>query len=631
MKIRAPLLVALVALIAGFGCRGSLELEPSDADRVLAHQVLGAGDPARPGAHEVRRLYYGSGTDARRPEYRDSVTLVTESVDASKLVDLGEDAEERNDYWGFSPDSFPVNARVWYPAGAGPFPLVLVVHGNHDMKEYSDPGYAYLGRLLASRGYIVASVDMNFLNGSIREENDARGWLLLKHLQAWAGFDAADDGVFEGRVDMDRIVLVGHSRGGGAVAHAAAFNRLPRYPDDASLAFDFGFGIRAVVALAPVDGQYRPTDRLVPFRDVSYLVLHGSHDGDVTSFHGLRPYDRVRFSDGEARFKAAVYVYRANHGQWNTVWGAHDRGSRSPRILDLRALLEGGAQRDILETYLSAFLDVVVKGEDAYRPLFRDHRLAGGWLPPTMYVTRFQHSSFRPLASFEEDIDVTTGTEPGVRLRGRGLAVWREGELDLRSRNRPSTPGTQENQAARLGWNRRSVADGGTEEPPSFTVELPPELAPAWGVGPGHTLDLSLGGTGEVPQAADGEAPEEEAESGEAEPLDLTLEVEDGAGRTVRLPLSRYGPVRRPLATSVLRRKDLEEERFERLHEILLQSYHVPLADLREENPALELDALRRIRLVFDRTEAGTVVVDEIGFSRPGAPFLRGRLPGEGE
>ena len=42
----------------------------------------------------------------------------------------------------------------------------MIVHGNHLMTDYSDPGYEYLGNLLASRGYIVVSVDENFLNGS---------------------------------------------------------------------------------------------------------------------------------------------------------------------------------------------------------------------------------------------------------------------------------------------------------------------------------------------------------------------------------------------------------------------------------------------------------------------------------
>ena len=52
----------------------------------------------------------------------------------------------------------------------GTFPLVLIVHGNHLMNDYSDPGYEYLGRSLASKGYIFVSVDENFLNFSPYED-----------------------------------------------------------------------------------------------------------------------------------------------------------------------------------------------------------------------------------------------------------------------------------------------------------------------------------------------------------------------------------------------------------------------------------------------------------------------------
>ena len=250
-------LILLAAAVAA--CSSSLNLTPSDHATVLAEQRLDAPHPAQPGSYDIGRLYYGSGTDKHRPEYRDSVTIVTESVDASKLVSLGSSAKERNGYWGFTPKEFPINGRVWYPVGDGPFPLALIVHGNHNMKDFSDPGYAYLGELMASRGFIFVSVDMNFINGGIREENDGRGWLLLKHLEAWRDFAVSDTNPFYQRVDMDRIALLGHSRGGEAVAHAAAFNRLDRYPDDANFEFDFGFGIRSVVAIAPVDGQYLPT------------------------------------------------------------------------------------------------------------------------------------------------------------------------------------------------------------------------------------------------------------------------------------------------------------------------------------------------------------------------------------
>ena len=65
---------------------------------------------------------------------------------------------------------------------------------------------------------------------------------------------------------MDNIGLIGHSRGGEAVYIAGAFNRLKHYPDDATVEFDFGFDIKGVVSIAPVDGQYLPTGRKVRFR-----------------------------------------------------------------------------------------------------------------------------------------------------------------------------------------------------------------------------------------------------------------------------------------------------------------------------------------------------------------------------
>ncbi len=644
MTIASRLLLG-AALAAGVSsCTHALELTPSDADVVLSHQALDAPDPSRPGPHHVLTLYYGSGKDKNRAVYRDSVSIETGTVDASKLVDLGQSADERNGYWGFTPKEMPLNARVWYPDGGGPFPLVLVVHGNHDMKDFSDPGYDYLGNLLASRGYILVSVDENFLNGGIRGENDARGWFLLQHLKLFQRFNDEAGNPLRGKVDMRHIALIGHSRGGEAVADAAAFNRLTHYPDDASLTFDFGFDIRGVISIAPVDGQYLPTGRKVEMRDVSYMTFHGSHDGDVTSFHGLRIYDRLRFTDGAFHFKTAIYVYRANHGQWNTVWQNHDNGPRSGRILDLRALLPQRDQRHFAEIYVSAFLDVVLKGDKRYLPIFRDHRVIGQWLPKTMYITRYETSAFRPLATFEEDIDVTSGSQPGVTLRGDSLSTWKEETLALRSSNRNNTSASQDNQAVWLGWNNRIAGPDTTRTgpPARFTVGLPQGLARSWRLGSGTTLDFMLGATNGMPgpredPAADttGQADrrkgrEDRRKRGgddeEEPPVDLSVQVEDATGRVASVDLRRYGAIRRPLETYVLRRSDMEERRFQDHWEQILQTYSIPLGDFLAANPSLDLGSLAAVRLVFDRAVQGEVVVDEIGFSNLDPAFLTARV-----
>lgn len=91
----------------------------------------GVPDPAAEGDHSVRQLTYGSGSDRHRGEYGEEVTIPTDSVDASAFLSGWEGITgwSRTRYWGFDETALPVNGRVWYPEGDGPFPLVLLVHG----------------------------------------------------------------------------------------------------------------------------------------------------------------------------------------------------------------------------------------------------------------------------------------------------------------------------------------------------------------------------------------------------------------------------------------------------------------------------------------------------------------------
>src|SRR2546423_10673682 len=352
-----PVSRGIGAAIVLAACAQSLKLTPDDSRIVLAHQLLDAPNPADRGQFAVQTLYYGSGTDKQRRYYRDLVAIKTKAVDASAFVSMTpEQAADRKGYWGFDAKQFPINGRVWYPDGAGPFPLVVVIHGNHNMKDYSDPGYRYLGEQLASRGFILASVDENFLNGALRNENDGRAWMLLKHLQAWRGFNDSAGSPLRGKIDMHEIAIMGHSRGGEAVGHAAAFNRLSRYPDDAKVKFDFNFDIKAVVAIAPVDAQYKPAGQFTPVENVDFLGISGPPPGARAPVTRLRQWQRVKFTNGKPWFKSAWYVYRANHGQWNTEWGSTDAGPRSARFLDLRGLISPEEQSQFGKVVIGAVL-----------------------------------------------------------------------------------------------------------------------------------------------------------------------------------------------------------------------------------------------------------------------------------
>lgn len=173
----------------------------------------------------MKTLSYGSGTHRYWPEFAEGAVLRTEPVDASRLLKTPGALKTRiwQWRWGIRDHQPPLNGTVWHPDGPGPYPLVLCVHGNHQAMDRSDTGYAYLGELLASRGFIFVSVDENFLDNDWGElrwgENAVRGWLLLKHLEVWRRWNRETDNPFFGRVDLNRIALIGHSRGGEAAAN----------------------------------------------------------------------------------------------------------------------------------------------------------------------------------------------------------------------------------------------------------------------------------------------------------------------------------------------------------------------------------------------------------------------------
>jgi dienelactone hydrolase len=681
MAMTRRAIVATLGLVAAAGCSQTLQLMKDDSAEVLSHQTIAAPNPAGTGAFAVKQLCYGSGTDTQRKEFGADAAIKTKTVDVSPYASIpATAAKERKEFWGFDLKKAPINGRVWYPEGPGPFPLVLVVHGNHNWKEFSDPGYQYLGELLASRGFILVSVDENFING-LSAENDGRAWLLLKHLEAWKRFNDTADGPFYHRVDMTNIAVMGHSRGGEAAALAATFNRLKYYPDDFKQEFNFNFGIKSVVAIAPADGQYKPTGQFTPLENVNYLLIHGSHDGDVSTAVGLRQYERLRFTDGEPRFKSVIFMYRANHGQWNTVWGNKDSGPRSARSLDLRALLPPEEQRQFAKVVISGFLEATLHVKREYVPMFRDHRTAGAWLPKTMYTTRFEESGYHSLAEFDADVDLTTGSARGVVLAGDSLSTWNENVVPFRGRGAD----TQNHNAVWLGWNNRLAgpdkgaatdaktgattdtqagAAGKTEKPAgdkpaddklplgkpaSYAISVPAALRSEWGIGERSAVYLSLTATntkpgprqpprdpkkdeeekpvapkpaaGAKPPPAPKEPPKpKEKEKPDLTPVNLTVELVDTAGHTAALPLDRFGVARHPLDARIYRREGRDAQRFTNIYELIPQTFVLPLADFAQAAPSFDPRQLAAIRLVFDRTEAGTIILEHVGLSTPADP-----------
>jgi hypothetical protein len=291
---------------------------------------------------------------------------------------------------------------------------------------------------------------------------------------------------------------------------------------------------------------------------------------------------------------------------------------------------------------ISGFLEATLNGKREYLPMFRDHRTAGRWLPKTMYTTRFQESGYRALAEFDNDIDITTGTAPGVVLTGEHLSTWHEKTVPFRGGTE-----TQDHNAVWVGWNNELAGDEKEKKkgpPASYSISVPDALRSTWRVNGDSAVYLSLAAETTKPgprslkkegeedkdeeakKAAAKKAPAprrpatekpKEKEKPDLSPIDLTIELADGTGRVARLPLSRFGTPRKPLETRIFRRADRDKQRFTNIYELIPQTFVMPVADFVEASPGFDPSSLASITLRFDRTDAGTVVIEHVGLSTP--------------
>lgn len=600
-------------------------------------------DPSKVGNYTVLEIFYGSGKDKHRNEFGENIDIRTDSVDGSRFVSNWEKFHgwARTRYWGFDEKSLPLNARVWYPGGKGPFPLVLIVHGNHMDRDYSDPGYEYLGRLMASRGFIFASVDENFLNGawsnifkSLKEENDCRAWLLLKHLELWHQWNKDTINPFYGKVDLDKIALIGHSRGGEAVAIAAAFNQLPYYPDDATVPFNFGFMIRSVIAIAPVDGQYKPANVGTFFNNVNYFVIQGSHDMDMQSYHGSRQYQRIKFKDDQFHVKAGLYIWGANHGQFNSVWGRNDVGYPGIALYNKKQLMPVEDQEKIAGVYISAFLEATLHGTQDYLALFRDWRTGLDWLPETIYLTQYEDSHCHFICSFEEDIDLTTTTVKNGSIMMNNLTVWKERMVSLKW-------GQQDNRGVYVGWNIEEM-DSLTgsyvitfkledEDKPGVNDCLIFSVAESEESSNPHPREeqKNIQNEGNINNSKENEMnsvsvdtlnlnkdnKEKDIKEKEekTDSLDFSVSLKDINGNIAQLPLSHNAFLQPQLETKIMKADFMTKND---KSEIVFQTFFFHLKDFMGKNPAFNPSAVNEIKFVFDRTGEGVVVIDDIGFRK---------------
>jgi hypothetical protein len=277
-------------------------------------------------------------------------------------------------------DGGAVKGTVYYPAEddgrdqpfhdrlgeVGRVPIVFMVHGNHcPASDPSHLGYEYFQADLAKMGIIAVSVDSNALNcadggvGNI----EARADLIIDSIRHFQGLDGNSTSLFFQRIDLGRVGLMGHSRGGDAVVTTASVISLP------------GATIRGVLALAPTNFRFWNGLSTIQPKSYAYMTILPAGDGDVKDNNGAQFYDQA----SPDPYKSQLYVHFTNHNFFNRKW-LYDDGTGP-------AVVSRADHERILTAYGCAFYRSVLLGHDTDRYL-------AGYVKPAGVLHQHVYLSF---------------------------------------------------------------------------------------------------------------------------------------------------------------------------------------------------------------------------------------------
>jgi acetyl esterase/lipase len=191
-----------------------------------------------------------------------STTLHAAPMTLADYLALSGPAPDATLRYGAAPSQY---AELFVPAGKGPFPVAVLVHGGCWTKEFG--GITQLRNMagaLAARGIAVWNVEY-------RRVDEAGGGYPGTYQDMNAALDLLARTARDHPLDLDRLVAVGHSAGGQLVQWLAA---RPRIPATSPLYQAHPVPVRQVVSLGGLADLRRETALLKTScgRDVAELA-----------------------------------------------------------------------------------------------------------------------------------------------------------------------------------------------------------------------------------------------------------------------------------------------------------------------------------------------------------------------
>ncbi len=517
-------------------------------------------------------------------------------------------------YTSAFPDSLEVRGSVHYPTtlSGGPFPVLFWLHGRHetcyDTSTYatnsiwpcptgwspivSYEGYDYAARTMASHGYIVISISCNAINatdaGVADRGMEGRGELMQHHMNLWNTYNTSGGApfgtMFVGKLNMQNIGTMGHSRGGEGAVYNALYNKSLGSP----------YGIKAVLTLAPVD-FYSKVLSNIPLLDISPYC-----DGDVSDIQGVHFYDMARYSDSnDQASKHTILFLGANHNYFNTVWtpvsyiaGGGDDWLYAYSAFDPQCgtasakRFDTTKQKAAFNTYAAAFYRLYLGHETKFAPILEVKNI----VPPasSLLDTSNVFVSYHPGKSDRLDINRTDSLSRDT-INTLYDTVLENGLISYKICNSGLFP-----------------ACGLT----SFTNREPhrpylAEMAMHWG-------DTLAWYQNDIPSTHQDLSPFQDLmfratvnfkESPKNIKVNFTVQLIDSSGLVSSLPTNNY--------SNALFYQPGTDPRD--LPKAMFNSISIPLSDF----TGINLKKVRKIKFLFNKSDSGSILISDLAFTNP--------------